>query len=212
METKRQAADRPTLEDFGVMLADAAQRQYTTNAKDGALLNEKTCNSLLSDLGGFADDLAASHLADADLCALMDVVNEYAVKACEIRRQEKANRAHNALTEIITVWGLIKDHRPELWIFSNAAANYDDAIFTASRAQYRREQEAKATAKADEAAELRRRAELADLKRKAGKLGAVITFTEADAAAADDPETAKAPKEGAESHKPETMTDNTPKR
>lgn len=74
------------------------------------------------------------------------------------------------------------------------------------------EQEAKATAKADEAAELRRRAELADLKRKAWKLGAAITFTEADAAATDEPEDATAPKEGAESHETETMTDNTPKR
>lgn len=67
------------------------------------------------------------------------------------------------------------------------------------------EQEAKA--KADEAAELRRRAELAELKRKAGKLGAVITFTEEVAAATDEPETATAPKEGADTHKLETLAD-----
>lgn len=97
-------------------------------------------------------------------------------------------------------------------------AAFNDAITLADFDEFKArllaeyEQEAKATAKADEAAELRRRAELADLKRKAGKLGAVITFTEADAAATDEPEDATAPKEGAESHETETMTDNTPKR
>lgn len=190
-------ANRPNLADFGVLLADAAQEQNISTAKNGALLNEETANSLLSTLGVLAGDLAASHLAAADLCALMDVVNEYAVTACTMERQHKANAAHKALTEIITVWGLIKDYRPELWILYRAAANYDDAVFAAK-------QKAAATDKA-------KAAELADLGRNAGQLGAVITFTEANAAATDEPETATVPKDGAESHEPETMTDNTPK-
>lgn len=188
----------PTAADFNRYLAEAVQ-QWGTVAVNGVMDYEETVTTTLATVGDLGDYLpiSANRLAD-----LMDVVNEYAVTACSMERQGKANRAHETLTRLISLYLNVTERRQELCSLARAAADLEADMTAYNLARYRREQEARATAKADEAAELRRRAELADLKRKAGKLGAVITFTEADAAATDEPETATAPKEGAESHEP----------
>lgn len=216
METTKQqgaalgtaSTTKPTAADFNRYLAEAVQ-QCGTVTLNGVIDYDETVTTTLATVGGLGDymPISANRLAD-----LMDVVNEYAVTACTMDRQGKANRAHETLTRLISLYLNVTERRQELFSLASAASQFDADMTAYTLAQYHREQEAKATAKADEAAELRRRAELADLKRKAGKLGAVITFTEADAAGTDEPEDATAPKEGAESHETETMTDNTPKR
>lgn len=216
METTKQqgaalgtaSTTEPTAADFNRYLAEAVQ-QWGTVTLNGVIDYDETVITTLATVGDLGDymPISANRLAD-----LMDVVNEYAVTACTMDRQGKANRAHETLTRLISLYLNVTERRQELFSLASAASQFEADMTAYTLAQHHREQEAKATAKADEAAELRRRAELADLKRKAWKLGAAITFTEADAAATDEPEDATAPKEGAESHEPETMTDNTPKR
>lgn len=168
----------PTMADFTVFLADAMQQWGTVTTKGGYMLCDETAIAVLEALGNFADfmRISANSLAD-----LMDVVNEYAVTACTMERQGKANRAHDALTRLISLYIDATDAQQALYALENAAGRFAEAKNAYTLAEYRREQEAKA------------------------KAGAVITFTEQDAAATDAPE-------GAETHKPETMTDNTPKR
>lgn len=198
--------DRPTLADLAPMLADAAQEYGTRRHDNGTLNDEETANDLLTSLGDLAEELAISNISVNYLCALMEIVNEYAVTAQTIERQGRANNAAAGLQQVVKFWGLIKDYSPYLWPFANAVQAYDKAQCEANR----RRREAEQEAKADEMAELRRRAAVKEMERRAGQIGAVITFTDEDAASTDEPDT-DSPTEGAESNEPETTTDNTPK-
>lgn len=165
--------NRPTLADFGVMLADKAREYGIICAPDNSMNDSETADNVITTLAGITEDLAGFYINHDYLNALMDVVNYYAVAADMWDKKEKAERAHKALAAFIGLYNLITNYRPELWQYTNAANEYARAQCSARADENHRKEEAKAT---------------------------------------DEPETATAPKEGAETHKPETMTDNTPKR
>lgn len=130
--------DRPTFADLAPMLADAAQ-EYGTRRHDGGSLNdEETATELITTLGGLAEELAITDISAKYISALMAVVNEYAMTASAGLQQERANNAAAALRQIVELWGLIKDYRPYLWQFTNAAARYGrelNAAIAAERAE-----------------------------------------------------------------------------
>lgn len=151
--------NRPTIADFALMLADAAQGWGTIIHDNGTMNDEDTANEVISRLGDFAEELAITDLSANRLCALMEAANAYAANARTAQQQKTATAAAHALQAVVTLWGLIKDYRPELWQLAAASKNYDDAIMAARRHEW-----------------------------------------EADAAGTDE----------AETHEPETATDNTP--
>lgn len=121
---KANTINRPTLADFGAMLADSAQHYGTIRHDAGTLNYEETANDVLERLGDLAEELALSDISANRISALMEVVNEYAIAAHTIDRQETARKAAAALRQIITLWGMCKDYRPEMWIMANSAAHY----------------------------------------------------------------------------------------
>lgn len=131
--------DRPTFADLAPMFADAAQGYGVMHHDNGTMDDEETANDLLERVGVLAEELALSDISATQLCALVEIVNEYALTANEMARQGKANNAAAALRQIITTWGLLKDYRPELWQFSNATAKYSQEIREAERRRIARQ-------------------------------------------------------------------------
>lgn len=136
----------PTVEDFAVFLADAAQQWGTVTTKGGYMLYDETAIAVLEALGNFADFMRISNNSLADL---MDVVNEYAVTACTMERQGKANRAHDALTRLISLYMDATDAQQALYALGNAVGRFAEAKNTYTLAEYRRAQEATDAAATD---------------------------------------------------------------
>ncbi len=145
----------PTMADFNVFLADAMQQYGTATYANGDMNDDETAATTLSTIADLADfmPISTTYLAD-----LMGVVNEYAVTACTMERQDKANCAYEALTRLVSLHIKFTEVWPYLSSLGRAALDFEEAQHAYNLAEYRREQE------------------------------------------------------GAETHEPETMTDNTPKR
>lgn len=181
------ANSRPTLIDFGAMLADSAREYGIICNPDNSINVRETADNVITALAGITEELAGFYINADNLGALMAVVHEYAVTACTIDRQGKANRAHEALKAFTALYNLVTHYRPELLQYSSAASAYDRAQCLAYADEHRREEES-----------------------EPGQPGAA-TFTDECAAATDEPDTTASPTQYTETHDPEFITDSTPK-
>ena len=125
----------PTMADFTRLLADAARRWGTVTDDNGAMRDDKTAAAALSTLGELADHVPISpdHIGD-----LMAVVNDYAVTACTMERQRRANRAHDALTSLAALYLDVLERQPELCALGQASDDYNAAVDAYNLAEYHR--------------------------------------------------------------------------
>ena len=127
--------NRPTFADLAQMLADEAQ-EYGTRRHDGGSLNdEETAAELISILGGLTEDLADFDLSERQINALMDVTVQLNRHAQTDEQQKTAAAAYEAIKRIMYLWGVIREYRPNLWQFTNAAARYERERCTAIAAE-----------------------------------------------------------------------------
>lgn len=128
----------PTMADFNVFLADAMQQYGTATYANGDMNDDETAATTLSTIADLADfmPISTNRLAD-----LMDVVNEYAVTACTMERQGKANRAHDTLTRLISLYMNVTEMRQELQSLNAAAFRFGEVQKAYNLAEYCREQE-----------------------------------------------------------------------
>lgn len=131
---KTNPTNRPTLADFGTMLADAVQDFGVIHHDKGRMDDEATSNEIIGRIGDLAEELVLSNISTTEITALFESVNYYTLTARDNRQREQANKAAEAFQRIISLWGLLKDYNSELWQFANASANYikDVAIAAAS--------------------------------------------------------------------------------
>lgn len=126
----------PNIADFGDMLANAAQCYDTVSSDNDQMDAGATADSVLDTLAGLTEELSASYLDAADLCALMRIVTEYALTSTAKDKHETTTRASKALSELVKIWSLVKDYRPTLWHFTNAANEYSRKQNEARRAKH----------------------------------------------------------------------------
>lgn len=143
METTKQQqgtalGTAPTAEDFNRYIADAMQQWGTVTTDNGFMLDDETVTNTLATVGDLGDymPISANRLAD-----LMDVMNEYAVTACTMERQGKANRAHETLTRLISLYLNVTARRQELCSLATAAARFDADCRAYNLAQHHHEPE-----------------------------------------------------------------------
>ena len=86
---------------------------------------------LITILAGLTEDLAAFDLGDRQINALMDATAQLNRHAQTEEQQETAAAAYEALKRVITLWGAIREHRPQLWQFTNAVTRYERERYTA---------------------------------------------------------------------------------
>lgn len=127
-QSKTNTANRPTLADFGAMLADAVRDFGVMHLENGTMDEVATANEILERMGDLAEELAINNLSTTGIIALFDAVKHYTLSARDEMSRITADHAAKALIAVLTVWGLLKDYNSELWQFSKASANYIEAI------------------------------------------------------------------------------------
>lgn len=127
--------NRPTMGDYCRHIADAAQRHGTITNSNGFMMDEDTAEitlNAIADLAGFIPCISVN-----DLAALMDVTHEYTSRATTPNAQHTANKAHEALTGLISLYAAVNKIRPELEAMETATANYESQCREAKREQSR---------------------------------------------------------------------------
>lgn len=137
----------PTMADFNRYLVEAVQ-QWGTVTVEGEMDHDETLTATIvsvADLGDYMP-ISASRIAD-----LMDVMHDYTASARTNERQAKADRAHDALTCLISIYMNVTERRQELCSLASAAARFEEDCKVYTLAEYRREEEAKASRNAKRA-------------------------------------------------------------
>lgn len=130
-QSRPNQTDRPTLAGFGAMLANAAQDFGTIRHNNGEMDVEATAKDVIERISDLAGELLFFDISAPQICALMEIVNNYAVTVPDTYRRNKAKQAAEALCRVVTIWGLLKDYKPELYHLDMAFANYASVDDTA---------------------------------------------------------------------------------
>lgn len=135
-ERTNQQPTRPTLADFGAMLAENMQDYGTVLNPDGTIDETDTANNAIEALGEFADSIASIDFPGDGLRNIMLIINDYAISANNEETRRNAQKALNEIVNIIRVGQIINTYRQELYSISNASTRYAQAIARVLAAEY----------------------------------------------------------------------------
>lgn len=121
---KNSTDTRSKFADFGELLVRAA-RDYGLIFNDGTMDEEATANFILERIHELADELTAWDIHESGIRSLVDAVTSSKPKTrYENGRLVADESAMIALKQVLTIWGLLKDYRTELWYLFYTCCNY----------------------------------------------------------------------------------------
>lgn len=104
--------DRPTMSDICQLIADAAQMEGTVTNGSGFMMDEDTAKTTLDAIADIADLIP--NISVNELAALMDATHAYTKATHGTPQAYKAERAHEALTGLISLHTAIISRIPQL--------------------------------------------------------------------------------------------------
>lgn len=133
-QTRTGSTKRPSLADFGEMLADSVLTYEQVKSPDGSINRAAVAQNALYRVGMLTGQLADTSISVDGLRALMAIVDE-ATETTSPGRQEIARKARTSLIDIVILVMHVVECRAELWQFAEASDNFDKALAGATVAQ-----------------------------------------------------------------------------
>lgn len=126
-QTRTDSAGRPSLADFGEMLAESVLTYEQVKHPDGSINRADVAQNALYRVGMLAGQLADTNISIDGLRAVMEVIDG-AIETTSPGRLERARQARASLIDLITLAMHVIECRAELWQFAEASENYDKAL------------------------------------------------------------------------------------
>lgn len=110
--------NRPTMADLCYLIADAVQREGTVTNGNCFMMDEPTAHTTLDAIADLAT--LAPCISINELSALMDSVHYYTKATFGTPQAYKAERAHEALTGLISLYTATVNRMPQLSALNTA--------------------------------------------------------------------------------------------